>query len=138
MIELTRRADWEPRLYSAIEKMRHVPFQWGQHDCVLFSADLIEVITDVDLAAEFRDLYDSKKSALKILKTDFKGELINAVSHKLGEPVHKYKARRGDLVLMQTTSIPFLGIATGTNAVSPGEKELMLIPMRHWLKVWRV
>ena len=138
MTALTRKPDWESRFYPALDNMRHLPFVWGKHDCVLMAADLIEVITGTDLVAEYRGKYGSYNEALKLLKTLGKGDLISTVTEQLGEPIHIYKACRGDVVLIQYNDREILGIVTGTVAVAPGKDGTITAPMRLWTKAWKV
>lgn len=51
---MNRHHDWPERLFEFIESRRHMPFAWGSNDCALFPADAVQIITGVDLAAEWR------------------------------------------------------------------------------------
>jgi len=51
---VSRPPDWPERLLAALAAARDRPFRWGEHDCCLFAADLIEAVTGVDPAAAFR------------------------------------------------------------------------------------
>src|SRR3989442_3605961 len=100
-----RRHDGWPRLLeSFIESRRHVPFQWGKNDCVLFSCDAVLVTTGEDLARGFRDTYDTPRSAIKamhFLEASSVGELADVFSARLGlRAVPACFAHRGDVMLL--------------------------------------
>jgi hypothetical protein len=81
-----RLQDWRTLLSLHIEDNRLRPFEWGKHDCALWVADCLEVMTGVDPAPEYRDLYDSPLGALKAIRRidgcpDLDGVAVKRVKH---------------------------------------------------------
>lgn len=50
-----------------LAETRPIPFEWGRHDCVLRSADLVERMSGHDPARGFRGSYDSWASCRIVL-----------------------------------------------------------------------
>lgn len=99
---LQRRVDWPERLNEKIEELKNRPFVWGTLDCCIFTADIIQAMTDVDVFAEFRGKYTDLDGAHDQIKATGKnlGFAVSKTLKKYGcvqKPVNR--AGRGDLVL---------------------------------------
>ena len=64
---MERFPDWARRLRSAIAERRDRPHAWGQHDCAINAADLVQAQTGIDFAAPFRGRYTDEASAMERL-----------------------------------------------------------------------
>lgn len=134
---MRRVPDWPSRLAAAIEAARGRPFCWGAHDCLLFAAGVVQAITGVDPAAEWRGRYDSRASAVHHLAT--RGGMEAVVTVSLGSPrAYTVLAQRGDVVMVQTPDGPALGICNGADAACAGPLGLTFAPMTRWLRAWQV
>lgn len=125
---------WESLLHAHILEARSKTFEWGQHDCVLWSADWIAKATGVDLAEHYRGSYSSEEEAtLKLQSLGF--PTVNELaSHFLDETPVK-KAQRGDIMLHPTG---VLGICEGAHAYFVMEAGATRIPFTTCTKAWRV
>lgn len=92
-----RLRDWNERLNEVVLSARIKPFEWGVHDCGVFTADCIKAITNVDYAQAFRG-YQSALGAEHIV-SQYGGlsALVDQITNT--SRVHRSHARRGDLVL---------------------------------------
>lgn len=133
-----RKPNWPEILAAKIEAARNTPFSWGTHDCCMFSADVVLAMTGTDYAEEFRGKYTTATGATKALKKYGLGSIENSLTVKFGEPVHPFKAGRGDVVLADMPTGKALGICLGEKAAFAGKDGMVLLPMNLWLCAWRV
>lgn len=133
-----RFEDWPQRLAAAIEAARGRPFCWGAHDCALFAAEVVQALTGIDFAAEFRGRYASKAEAVGLLGE--RGGLEAVVTAVLGTPrPSPILAQRGDVVMVVTDEGHALGICNGAHAACAGrEGGLVFKPMPEWRLAWEV
>jgi hypothetical protein len=96
---MKRRSDWEKRLDDYIRSVQRIPHCYGEHDCALYVAGAIEVMTGEDLMADLRGQYRDEETAYTLLTEAHGGTLEGACRDRLGEPVAPLLARRGDVVL---------------------------------------
>lgn len=130
-----RRADWVQRMWATIQSYQRTPFQFGVHDCALFSCRVVDAITDSELAGSFS--YASKRAAMRYMRDQ--GGLEAAVSRRLGDPVTGYGARRGDICLIQGEDADVsLGPCVGPDIAALSNDGLAFVALRHALKHWRV
>jgi hypothetical protein len=135
---MKRRSDWPEKLFEIFEARKGDPFKWGINDCVMFAADVVQAMTDTDLAEQFRGTYSDEIGAKRLLKG--LGGIDSLVSSKLGAPmISPLVAQRGDVVLIESHGDgPSLCIVTGMLAWGPGEEHLVSFPVAGALKAWRV
>ncbi len=127
---------WESRLVDAIEAARHKPFEWGQHDCCLFAADVVAAITGTDYATDLRGTYDTRQEARAILK-GYGG--VEAYVEQYFEPTPLTMVKRGDLVLYcQAEAIESLGICLGKDSAFVTLAGLTFVPTRLSQKAWSI
>lgn len=94
-----RLEGWETLLNEQIEKARHTPFKWGEHDCLTWACNCLLAITGVDYLADIRGRYKTKAGAYKLIKkqgdslTDCIDQHVQRVSVKM--------AKRGDVVMYE-------------------------------------
>jgi hypothetical protein len=58
------------------------PFVWGNHDCCLFVANYLKMITGVDYAAEYRGKYTTAVGAARALKRHGGGDVLSMMNSK--------------------------------------------------------
>lgn len=146
---LKRVQHWATRAYHSflVDRARR-PFAWGVHDCALFAADGIEVITGMDIAADFRGKYSDEAGAMEAIKAISGGETIAdaaawcAAKHGLAELKHPRCAQRGDLVIYRDAKTEQLvsGLVhlNGRHIVAAGPAGLLRIPITEVLRAWHV
>ena len=125
-----------PALNAAIEAARDKPFKWGEHDCCIFAANVVRDMTGADFAAGYRGQYHDARSALEIVAKNAGLEAI--ATQALGEPIPASKAKRGDVVLVDTEGRHALGICIGERVAAPGRDGLVFPLMDQWIKAWTV
>jgi hypothetical protein len=100
---VTREENWPSVLAAALEAARARPFEWGQHDCVMFALDTVRAMTGADLARPFRGRYASLKGALAYLASHggALSAMLDATFDTAGlAEVHPNFAQRGDLAFV--------------------------------------
>lgn len=108
-----RREDWPEELARMLREASSRPFAWGEHDCCLFAADVVQAITGEDHAAEFRGRYTTAAGAARALKRYGAGNLVATIDAKLPR-IAPALARRGDVVCKEFEDVgPALGICVG-------------------------
>ena len=138
---MIRKQDWETQLSIYLEKVKDKPFKRGQHDCALFVADCIEVMTGVNFTMGFRGKYNTKKAAFKLLKEKGYDGLKDIAMDKLGEPYSNINfAKRGDIVTIQCKEGISLAIIdlSGRAAITTTENNLDYYPKEFWIEAWGV
>src|SRR3990170_2470650 len=120
---MRRFEDWPERLDAAIEAARVRPWRWGDHDCVLFAADLVLAMTGIDPMRGLRGRYNTAIGAARIIRRTGGGDLEGAVASILGglgyPTIAVTEAQRGDailftgVVLPDATLVPAVGICVG-------------------------
>ncbi len=134
MPNATRLTDWQTRLHECITAAQALPFEWGVHDCCLFAADCVHVITGVDHAASFRGKYSTALGAQRVITE--RGGLVAFLTEQLGEPVHPALAQTGDVGLFKEGEQDALAVFAGSAwfATGPQGTTMVAAPM---LAVWR-
>jgi hypothetical protein len=123
--ELVRFPDWEERLGVYLARVEEEPFVWGTHDCAIFAAACIYAQTGVDLVEDIRGTYDSQVGAAQILRDKAEGTLLRTLKAWLGDPVPVPFAKRGDIVMRDTTDRigRALGVCVGQYSYFLGEEQ---------------
>lgn len=134
---MIRRPDWPTLLAEYIHSKRFAPFEWGVHDCCLFAANCIEVMTGEDQAIMYRGTYSNEVGALRLLKE--LGGVVGIANKLLGPTTPVSFAQRGDVVLaIDEDDRESLAICTGDVYVAPGRTRLVYRPVLSALKAWKV
>lgn len=123
---------WEKILADKIEAARHTPFHWGEHDCCLWAADVVQGLTGMDYMADFRGRYKNEFGALKLIKA-LELTLEEAVSTRLTSTDIMF-ARRGDVLLKSGA----LGICSGSEGYFVTPSGLTAIKTLDCERAWRV
>lgn len=136
---MTRLPDWQERLSRFFALHRTRPFRYGDWDCSLFAADAIQQMTGVDIAAEFRGKYGSRREAYDLIRSvRLVAERVAAL-HGMQQILITY-ARRGDMALIPRARDYSLGIVslTGKEIVVLRSRTLMTLPLSYGLVAWHV
>ena len=130
---------WEKRLHHEIEAAREKPFQWGTHDCCMWVAHMIKILSGRELGQAFRGQYHDQAGAHALIDQHWDGSLTELVSSFLGEAKAVAYACRGDVVLYDSDNMTGLGICVDHRAafLHP-EKGLALVKISRCAKAWSV
>jgi len=134
-VKLKRKQDWPEILAARVEAYRHEPFRWGVHDCALFCADVIQAMTGIDFAEQFRGRYENREEAEKF----YPNGLREFVGRFLYPEISPKFAQRGDVVFFDSPGFGnALGICIGHMVASSRERGMEFIPMHQWIAAWRI
>jgi len=141
----TREKNWEHRLDQAINRGHTTKFEWGKHDCAIFVADTVLLLTGNDYAEPFRNKYTNQRGAYKILKKltgvdDWRHGLAQWMEMTGLEAVEAGHAQRGDVVLANTDDGPALAVVgnPGTMAYAAALEGLFEFPVVLAERSWRI
>jgi hypothetical protein len=145
---MERIEGWESKLDDFIRSRQNQKFEWGIHDCALFSYDATREITGIDPANFFRGKYKTKDEAYLLLK-EFAGggleETVEKLSLDLGfKEVNEKFSSRGDLVLCNVPTVineelPTLGIIGMTELIHiAGTRQLQVFEKTSGVRFWKV
>ena len=145
---MERIEGWEIKLDDFIKSRQNQKFDWGVHDCALFSCDAIREVTGKDVAYFFREKYNDKFSAYKLLQ-QFGGSGLEETFDKLCKEfdmpeIDMAFAGRGDLVLCNVPTVineelPSLGIIGMSEKIyMAGTKHLQIFDKNIGVKYWKV
>ena len=127
---------WPEELDAQLTKARGKKFVWGKCDCCLWAADVVEALTGVDYAAEFRGKYKTITGAKKALG---KRTLRTIMNKKLPKIKHPH---RGDVVLIPRSitkqELPALGICIGMQVAMMGDGGLEFLPVSVITGAWSI
>jgi hypothetical protein len=128
--------DWPERLMRFLAERRRVPFDWGQHDCVLFACSWIEEATGADPLGDLRGQWTDAASAVRLLRD--LGGLRAAVESKMGEPIPVLMAQRGDLALIEREDERGLGVVVGADVAVLTPAGIGFVALSEASAAWRV
>ena len=132
-----RVSNWEALANDYLASKANEAFEWGVNDCALFAADLVLLITERDIAADYRGNYDDQISAAAALREYGEGTL-EATFDALFDVIAIGDAGRFDLAYAEGS----IGIIVGDYALFVGEEGdepgLVKIWRKDWAKAWRV
>lgn len=97
MIELVRLQEWSSYLSTYMKIATQREFAWGSFDCALNAADAVNVLTGVDLAADFRGTYSDEAGAYAALKERGYSDTVDLASQILPKADSIYHGFNGDL-----------------------------------------
>lgn len=139
-----RYNDWQSRLSLYLSSVKDKPFEWGAHDCALFSCNCILQETGDDPAAWFRGKYSTKAAAYQALK-EFAGGGLEETAVKITTArnypeVLPLMAQRGDVALCNMGGNDTLGIIsfTGRHVLIAADVGIAAHPLSIIRRAWRV
>ncbi len=95
------------------------PFQWGEHDCVLFAVGWLEISTGRDYLSPYKPWSTAIEAARKVAAAGGLDALFDA--HLT--PIEPNFAADGDLAIIRGTAFIF----SGPHVVSVGEEGLIFL-----------
>lgn len=104
---MRRIEGWEGRLETYLKGAAHKKFEWGAHDCVLFTMDWFLSLTNVDIIPDIRGKYSTEEEALALIESF--GGLIQATSARIPTRPAGFE-KRGDLALCEVDGKETMGI----------------------------
>lgn len=131
-----RREDWPRRLDALVAENLHRPMVWGEHDCCLWAATVVDALTGSDIAKTYRGAYANKRQAARML-AGLGGSLDALADRWLPQRPVKY-AQRGDVVMIGTDEGPALAVNIGATIAAVSATGLTFYPASAALKAWRV
>mgnify|MGYP003560153891 CR=1 FL=1 len=127
---------WESKLDAYVKEAFAKPFQWGTHDCALWTEEWVRIATGDNFVSEFFGRYTNEKTAISLLKKKGFRRHTDIADHYL-EPIDSKTARRGDLLLHPVKQT--LGICIGLYGAFPTEPHGVVISKTtNCPKAWRV
>jgi len=145
-IRLTRLPNWQSALDRFLREHRIDPFRYGSWDCCLFVCDAIQVMTGVDVAAEFRGTYNTRAEALEAIRQVTGRYSVRSVVEHVTEAhsmakIPVLQAQRGDIVLVRRSRRDCsLGIIAlnGTETLVVTTDGIKMIALDLAIAAWRV
>lgn len=132
----TRVHDWQLRFAALVQARQAAPFVWGQHDCCLWAADVVQALTGIDPAAALRGQYANERSAQRLVRQ--LGGLAAIASAALGQPTKASFATVGDVLLVSHAGRTTLAVCNGASLLAPGALGLQAIAMPINCPAWKV
>lgn len=129
-----RKEGWESLLAAHIAEARAKSFEWGTHDCVLWSAGWISKVTGEDLATDWQGAYRTEEEAQAVLESLGFNNTSELADHYL-EATPVSMAKRGDLMLHPSGS---LGICDGVFAFFVTKEGVLRLEFTKCLRAWKV
>ena len=135
-----RRQDWPERLSALVEARRHAAFTWGVHDCAMFAADAVLLMTGRDPLAEWRGRYGDEAEGDALTEAMGGFELfMSAAFARFGAPeCPSAMTQRGDVALVAYGNTRSLGIILGGSVAVPGLDRLSFLPTRLICRAWAI
>lgn len=126
-LPLVRLPDWRSRLSACVEGALQRPFEWGQHDCMLFPADAVLAMTGVDPAKEWRGRYSTRIGAARILRKVIAAGDGSAVVRSILPEIAPLLASDGDIAAVEQDGLRIMGVIIGPMFASPGPDVLAFV-----------
>lgn len=125
--------NWKNKLTDLISSRLKTKFEWGKHDCALWSADCVFACTGIDFAKDARGTYDTALGAFKCLKKIYNTDNLKQVYSNKFEEIHIALALPGDIVYRNCNQEGFncmIGICYGHYSffIQDGDELLTKLP----------
>ncbi len=133
-----KNENWPSILANQIEQAERTPFEWGVNDCCLWSATVVDAMTGVDPAKDFRGLYSTEAEAKIVLESLGTGDIKSIIVSIFGEPIGIKLAQRGDVVLAIIDGQQTVGICVGGRTAFKSLTGLIQLPTLKCDCAWRV
>lgn len=135
---MVRLADWRPRLFEYVERVRRLPLEFGANDCGQFAGGWIEALTGENPAAELRGLYASQATGIALVRArmGYTGPVDWA--RALFPIVPIAMAQVGDLAVLKTPQGPALGGVQGERIYAVGVTGLTTVDLLTARSAFRV
>jgi hypothetical protein len=142
---MTRLNDWPTRLSDYVLRVAREPFKYGRLDCGLFVAGAIDALVGVDVVAELRGQYSTRREAFDVIASHCGRRSMEAIAAHLAErngfpetPVAF--AQCGDPVVLRRGASSSLGIVAmhGTELLTPYKDGLLRLPLSHATRAYHI
>lgn len=141
---MNRLPDWEQRLHEVVVANLKRPHVFGEHDCLLWIAAVVEAITGDDLGSAHRGKYDSHAKAYRHLSEMGFDSPVTFLDSLFDEKPVGF-AGRGDIVLVEVpnTNMHLPAAVIGDTALAivadaADFEGLARFPRELWRKAWAV
>lgn len=103
---MSRLPDWCVKYTEFIEKMRKTPFRWGTNDCgPSWAGEAVATMTGRENPlGRYTGTYNSKKTAVKVMREAGFENLKDLMAAELGEPLHPSRGYIGDIAVIHDDS----------------------------------
>ena len=126
---MIKKFNWRTDLTAHINMLRYEPYEWGKHDCCMWAASCVTVMTGTNLVPKVS--YKDELGAARALKKLGVSSVLGLCEKHFGEPQHIATAKAGDLVVLDTGKQgPFkysVGICNGMFSFFAGEEGLEMV-----------
>ncbi len=133
--------DWKTAIADLITERYNYPFVWGTTDCAGFSADVILLVTGIDILAEYRGRYKTAIGAARIMKRvggNGLEEFAEVLANRYGfVSIELSLIQNSDLCVIDTPIGDAMAVAWNGKAISQGEYNLILYPRSTIKRAWR-
>ena len=127
--------EWRGRLDAFIAERMNTPFAWGVHDCCLFAADAVFVMTGDDPAAGLRGTYSDAASAARVLAAN--GGLEGVAGLGGARLPSALAACVGDVGIVPFDGRETLAVCNGPNWIAAAAEGLTALPFEAAAAAWR-
>lgn len=133
-----RLPGWEARLSAHLEAAKGLRYELGERDCFRFACGAVYALAGVDLWADWRGRYRTKRSALRLLAA--RGGFTAAFTDLFRiVPSSPQLARRGDVAEYRDDGgVEHLGIVAGGAVAVLLEQGLAYKRRNECAHVWRI
>lgn len=137
---IARLPDWEQRLAAEIDAARNRAFQWGEHDCCMWVANVVLAMTGTDLALKWRGRYSDEAGAMAFAAEFGRWPWIidRAVCEERINRIPVSSAARGDIVLSRHNNQLQPAICIGDHLAAVGLSGLIFLPRSAGVGAWGV
>lgn len=134
---MTRRQDWEGRLFRAFLMWKDKPFAWGKHDCFTWGSDVELAVTGRMTFVDILGSYNTERQAMMVLARNGWTSVGDAASERLLE-IKPGFARRGDLASIKAEDRrEAMGVVLGEHLAAVTLEGLKLFPRDNAIRAWR-
>ena len=133
---IARLTNWHEALCERIAEDRRRPFAWGEHDCVLWAANVVLAMTGQDLATRYRGRYRNALGASRLIKR--LGGMDAILCAVLGHPIAPLYARAGDVGIVENAGADVIAVCVGMDWIAPTASGLGTVPFTAARSAWRV
>lgn len=134
---MIRLADWDVQLTEYLRLCSWRAWCWGVHDCMMFCAGAVYVVTGEDLGTAYRGRYTTRRQATRLL-LELGGHEEAVLDARFTATTPAW-ARRGDLAIVKTAQGLAAGVVIGERiALAARPRGLAYEPLSAARTVYRV
>ena len=139
MNDIKRLSGWEDILAERIKGADKKPYEIGVHDCAIFAAETLALISPFDFTLVFKGKYKTRIGSLKFIKKYGK-TLEEAVSAIVGiKSISPTLSIRGGIVIIKDDNgMEHIGICLGDRSAFLSENGLIFVRTLDCIATWRI